>query len=123
MKLASLCAVSRRLFPCGRKSVRRFQLEIIQTIDRLDLDVPFFLVLQHVERNRDAGPAHSPDLAIEIGEILRRFARYSDDDIAAPHPRLLRRTLGSPTVDDQALAHFLGGEPQPRPPRSRNSPA
>ena len=47
-------------------SKRRFQLEMVEAVDRLDLDPAHLLVLQHVKPDGDAGIPPRPQLAIEI---------------------------------------------------------
>src|SRR5262249_56238284 len=61
----------------------RFQLQVVEAVDRLDLDAAHRAVLQHLERDADAGVPLRPDLAVEIGQILLRLALYPDDHLAA----------------------------------------
>src|SRR5439155_23666889 len=62
----------------------RFQLQMVEAVDRFDVNTLHLAPLQHVERDAHPRVSLRPDLAVELGQTLRRVALYSDDHIAAP---------------------------------------
>src|SRR5262249_39110299 len=101
---------------------RRFQLEMVEAVDRFDVEALHLAVLQHVKRNAGARAPLRPDLAVKVGQILRLFAVDADDDVAPFYSRLLRPTIRRHPPDEQPPAQPIGVEPKPRPRGSRLAP-
>src|SRR5262245_25276794 len=96
---------------------------MVEAIDRLDLDAVHRAVLQHLKRDVDPGISLRPDLAVEIGQILRRLALDADDHVAALDARLVRRPAWRDAAHEQAPAQLFGVEAEPRPSRTGYAPA
>src|SRR5262249_57395601 len=89
--MARSCSLSNYCYK--RLSERRFHLQMIEAVDRFDVEALHLAVLQHIKRDAGARAPLRPHLAVKVGQILRLFAIDPDDDIAAFHARLLLPTL------------------------------
>src|SRR5262249_54161625 len=118
--LARSCSLSNYYFK--RLSERRFQLQMIEAVDRLDVEALHLAILQHIKRDAGARAPLRPHLAVKVSQILRLFAIDADDDIAAFDAGLLRRTIRRHAADEQPPPQLIGVETKPRPPGSRLAP-
>src|ERR1700694_5639732 len=96
-------------------SKRRFQPEVIQPVDRFDLDALLLVALDHIERNDGAGVALRIELAVEARELSNRLAMDAENHVAAFEPGPVGWALLGHAADHQVAAHFLGRAPEPRP--------
>src|SRR3954471_17920759 len=100
---------------------RGTQFQIVQPVDRFHVDAAPAAALLDIERNRRAGSARRPDLAIEIRQAARRFAGDADDLIALADAGLLGRTVGCDTRHDEPPAPLVSRNAKPRPPVAGDS--
>src|SRR5258708_32414897 len=61
---------------------RRLELQIVQPVDRFDIDAPLLAAVLDIEWNRRTRGTDGPDLAIEIRKPARRSARDAYDIFA-----------------------------------------
>src|SRR5262249_13767971 len=92
--MARSCSLSNYCFK--RLSERRFHLQMIEAVDRLDVEALHLAFLQHIKRDAGARAPLRPHLAVKVGQILRLFAIDAHDDIAAFDAGLLRLTNSRP---------------------------
>src|SRR5260370_11613885 len=95
---------------------------MIQPVDRFDLDALLLVVLEHVERNDGAGGALRIELAVEIREMGHRLAVDAENHVAALEPGPVGGSRGRHGADEQMAPHFVGRDPEPRPPGPRYPP-
>src|SRR5712691_6109984 len=74
-------------------SVSRFFPEVLEAVDRVQLQLAQIDALQALERNVDAGRAQPPQLAVELLVALHGFAADSHHDVAPPDAGLVGRPL------------------------------
>src|SRR5260221_3546597 len=103
-------------------SKRRFKPEMIQAVDRFDLDAPFLVVLEHVERDQRSGGALRIEVAVEFREMTDRLAVDAENQVAALEPGPVGGALIGHIADDQVAARFVGRDPEPWPPGPRGAP-
>src|SRR5215470_16055666 len=94
-------------------SERRVELEIVEAVDRLDIDVLYRVVVADIEPDHGAGAAFRPDLAIEVGQARGGLAVDADDDVAALDSGLVGRTAGRHPTDHQPAMRFVGVHAKP----------
>src|SRR2546421_12463035 len=99
--------------PRMTKSKRRFQLQMIEPVDRFDADAALFAPLLNIERHRRAGCAGRPDLAVEVREAARRLAADTDDLVALADAGSFSWSARRHARHQQTPAHVGGGQSEP----------
>src|SRR4051812_34665800 len=103
--------------PIGPRLLRssleaRLQLEVIEAVDRANLDVVHRAIPGEIQGHDSAGGTQCPDLAVEAGQVCGALAIHPRDNVASLHPSSLSRAARNNTGDNQLAIHLVGGQPQ-----------
>src|SRR5882762_9906106 len=102
-------------------SQRRLELQIVQPVDRFDVDTLLLAAVPDIERNRGTGGTDGPHLAIKIRKAARRFASDTDDFVAFAQPGLLARPAWSEAADRETPGGVVCRNAKPRTPAARDA--
>src|SRR5882757_703122 len=103
-------------------SERRLELEMVEAVDRLNVEVLHRIAIADVKPDHGAGPAFGPDLAVEVGQARGGLAVDADDHVAALDTGLVGRSAGRHAANHQAPVRVVGVHAKPRPSRPRRPP-
>src|SRR5262249_57356536 len=92
---------------------RRFKPEVVDAVDRVDIDAAHFGALQHINGDGGAGSPARPHLAIKVGQTAGTPSAHANDDIAALQAGLLCRPAGCNADNLQATTDIFHRHPEP----------
>src|ERR1700730_17684121 len=94
-------------------SISRFLAKIIHAVDRANLDLVDVDALQYAQRDLAACRTASPNLVIKLRLRMHALGANGENDVPAPHARLVCGSFRRYAVDDQAALNLVRRHTEP----------